>query len=293
MVSKTRPVKRHVRERGASLILAMIFMSVVSLISLALATWATTGLRSTISFTAAQSTVSTANSVAELAVQEVRYHFFSSSLWAQPPASCWDTSGTPSVLNQYGLNNQPMNAWCSTRWSPSSVTTTRRVTIYVCPITFSNSACATTPFLQVIVSFDDYPAAGGSLGCNYDNPNEWTTCGTYMTINSWVYATNPPTITQFVPGTAAGCSGTNSFTIDGTGYVSGSTTVYFVSRITSTNNGVTSTTLQVLKVSGSGITTNSIGTVLSGCLPTGLSGTANIIVSTPVGQSAQAVQQSF
>ena len=277
---------------GASLVLALIFLTVVSLISMALASWTATGLRSTVNFTAAQSTVSTANSVAELALQEVRYNFYSNSVWVQVPVSCWPSGSTPSALQ--GINNQNMYAYCSTHWNPSSVSATRKVTVYVCPSSLSATSCAATPYLQVIATFDDFPVSGGNSTCVADVPTEWTSCGTYMTINSWVYATNPPTLTSFVQtGASPSCGSTNSFSVYGTGFVSGTTNVYFVSRVQTIQNGiVVSTTLQVLKGTGI-VVTNSSGTVATGCLPAGLTGSQSISVSTPVGQSSQVVSATF
>lgn len=274
--------------------LALIFMTVVSLIVLAMAAWTTTGLRSSIDFTQAQQTVASANSLAQLALQESRYTFQPGTLLAQPPVSCWGTGATPPTIN----NLPPMSAWCSTRWNPSSVKATRRVTIYVCPTSLSPSApsdCASTPYLQVIATFDDYSASGGSPQCT-DGPTSasWVTCGTYMSINSWVFTVTPPTVrndvTPFQSGypPSATCT-TTSFTLYGTGFLVGSTNVYFITTATTTISGTTTTVRYSQLATNVAVYNN---TTLSGCAPPG-PGTATLMVSTPVGQSSQAVTISY
>jgi Tfp pilus assembly protein PilX len=279
MDSRMASARATVRDdQGASLILALVFLVVVSLITLAMAGFAATGLRSTISFTAAQSTVSSANSMAELALNESRHQLVSSTLYASPPASCWPSGGP----TQQTFNAQSMSAWCSTRWNQLSTTATRRVTIDVCPTSFGATACAATPYLQVIVVFDDYSAAG-AWACDQVT---WTTCGTYMSIRSWVFGVNPPTLLSAqipaITSTSGTCT-TKSFTVTGTGFVAGQTSVYFVPPGQTSQPGNTAysaTGVQVL----SGSTTTA-----SGCVPLGLSGTWAVMVSTPLGQSQQVV----
>ena len=271
-----RPTDR-LGDLGASLILALVFMTVVSVIVMSMAAWATTGLRSTISFTAAQSTVGTANSVAELALQESRYTFQQVTLWADPPVPCWP-SGTPS---QQTLNSQTLSAWCQTRWFPSSSTATRKVTMDVCPSSFTAASCAVTPYLQTIVTFSDYPSSGGSPVCTPDTGDtstKWATCGTYMKINSWVFGANPPTVTGAAEYAKSGSCTTSDFWVSGTGFLTGSTSVYLISS-SGTSNNVTLTPTNLNVVSS---------TYLTACLPTGGSGSTNlsVMVSTPLGQSS-------
>ncbi|MDE2282351.1 MAG: hypothetical protein KGJ92_06225 [Actinomycetales bacterium] len=272
------------RDRGASLILALIFMTVMSLIVLSMAAWATTGLRSSISFTAAQSTVSTANSVAELALQESRYSFLPGTLWAAPPAPCWLNGATPSAQT---LNSQPMSAYCSTRFDLSSYTATRVVTIDVCPTSTAPTAasdCAAAPYLQVVAQFDDYPAAGGGWQCSPqlgDPGTYWKTCGTYMKILSWIFGVNPPTVISAQGGlpTTSTCT-THDFTVTGTGFVTGSTGVYFV------------TSGSANQVRPASLIDVQSATYLVGCAPAG-TGTAAVLVTTPLGQSQQNVTINY
>ena len=114
-------------ERGSSLVLAIIFLTVVSVLMVALVEWVGADLRNTSRFTAAQSFQSTANSAAEIALQNVRYNFMSATLNASPPAPCWTTSPSASLLS---LNSQSVVAWCSTSWTTGSAQS-RKVTVSV------------------------------------------------------------------------------------------------------------------------------------------------------------------
>jgi IPT/TIG domain-containing protein len=85
------------------------------------------------------------------------------------------------------------------------------------------TACAANPLLQVIVTFDDYPAnvisAPTSAQCV-------VYCGTGMTVNSWVWSPVVPSVTG-LSTTSGHITGGTSVTITGTGFVSttGATTV--------------------------------------------------------------------
>ena len=297
-------------DSGASLILAMIFMSVVSLISLAMAAWATTGLHSTISFTAAQSTVSTANSVAEVTLQEVRGAFYTNTIWAQPPVSCWGpTNWTP--LDLQGINNSSLTAYCSTAWPYDGSNSRRQVTISICPTPAATptsadaTKCATAPYLQVVATFDDRPASGSFPNCNNEPTyqssyptTQWSSCGTFMTINSWVFGTNPPTVAAngfSLGGITSTCTSTDSFTLGGTGFIAGligtspptpATKVYFVSNKT-VNGSLIMDTTEATSV------TVASGSLLAGCVPNNSPNTANVVVVTPVGESFQVLTVSY
>src|SRR5665811_2405762 len=87
-----RAAPRHPRSRGetgASLILALIFSLVVSLVIVAVANWAGANLRNTSKFTSAHSIRAAANNANEIAVQYVRYNFIKSTINASPPVPCW------------------------------------------------------------------------------------------------------------------------------------------------------------------------------------------------------------
>ena len=259
-------------EDGASLILALVFLVVVSLIVISMATWTSNDLRNSIKFTRAQSTVATANSATEVAVQSVRYDFEPATLNASPPAACL-ASPFPT------LNDQTVSVWCSTQWNQTSAST-RRVTFSTCLSTVSAADCAVHPLLQAIVTYDDFPTSGNYSSCGPVSTSTTTTapmtgssCGTGMKINTWVFGPTPPTVTAVLPNTGtAACSSTLPITITGTGFASPATVAFVVSASSSffaTNVTVASTT------------------TIYACEPTGGagSGTVNVVVSTPTGTS--------
>jgi hypothetical protein len=167
---------------GASLMLAIAMLLVCSVVLTALLGWARNDLNNVAHFRAAESLQSAVNSATEVAVQNVRYNFTGSSINQSPPVDCAQvpisiTSGKTSVA-------YVLTVWCSTAWSlATSVTSnTRVVTFSTCLSSSSASSCATTPLLRVVATMDDYGypvQAANTTPCS-------TTCGSGMTINSWV-----------------------------------------------------------------------------------------------------------
>ena len=101
-----------------------------------------------------------ATSIANLALQSIRYTPLLSvnqTLNASPPRYCWG-SGPISQLS--GVADLPnMSVFCSTAWNPTSAAT-RVVTLSACPTTglsakAAGTACAAHPTLQGVVVFDD------------------------------------------------------------------------------------------------------------------------------------------
>lgn len=87
------------------------------------------------------------------------------------------SGASPSVT----IGGNAMAVWCSLVWTPLSATT-RVETFSTCPATSSAASCTANPFLQVVVTFDDYPSSPiglASTSCT-------SSCGTGMTVNSWV-----------------------------------------------------------------------------------------------------------
>ena len=258
------PGRNRRNEAGGSLVLALVFLVVVSFIALGLANSLGGGLINAVNFRAARSMQSAANSAAELALESLRYNFTPSTLNASPPQPCWGTSSSSPLT----IDAQTVDAWCSTRWNPVS-TGTRVVTIDVCPSSFDSTACSVSPLLLAVVTFDDYPASGGPVSTAQCT----TTCGTDVAINSWVYGAVPPTVASVANGTTA-CGATTAVVMTGTGFISGSTRVNFL--INAGNNVVLSAT-QVNVVNS---------TTLTACSPSGSGSNVEVTVTTPVGTSA-------
>lgn len=253
-------------ERGSSLILAMVFLVVTSLVVTGLADWVKNDLNNTVKFTSAESLQSTANSAAELAIQSVRYNFTAATLNASPPQPCWTPSATPSEIT---LNGQSVSAWCTTRWDPLS-TSTRVVTVMACQSGTTASQCAANPVLYAVVTFDDYPSPKGAV----TSAQCTSTCGLGMTINDWVFGDVPPTLSGIVPTTGPPAPG-SLVTLSGTGFVNGAA-VNFVGTNLAGNVILKSGTVTVLSPTSM--------TALSPKLSPGAS--YYVTVTTPAGTSA-------
>jgi len=171
-------------ERGSILIVALIYLVAVGVTIGALAGWAANDLGNSTHFTSVRSEQDAARSVAELAMQNIRYTPMLAStqtLNASPPNYCWGAGPTSGISN---IDGYSMYAWCSTAWNPTSAAT-RVVTVSVCPTTQSAPSCAATPYLKVVVTFDDYPPGGAapiSGSCTL-----WSWCGQGETINAWIW----------------------------------------------------------------------------------------------------------
>lgn len=223
-------------DRGSSLILALVFLVVSSLIVLSLGSLATNDLNNATKFKLAQSRQSTANSAVELALEKIRYNFMPQTLNASPPAPCWNSDSTPS---QVTLNGQSVDVWCSTKWNPLS-NQTRQVTFYACDSTFSASACGSHPLLYAVVTFDDYPAPSSAISTAQCS----STCGISMNVNSWVFDDSPPTLTSISP-TSGSTSGGTTMTITGTNFTSGAV-VEFINTSLGSNDIVQASSVSVI-----------------------------------------------
>jgi len=253
-------------EKGSSLILALAFMVVTSLVVLSLAGLATNDLNNTAKFTSAQSVQSAADSATNLAVNSLRYNFMPQTLNASPPQPCWTAAPTPSDIT---LNGQTVSVWCTTAWMPLSPNT-RLVTFVSCPSTVSAVACAANPVLEAKVTFDDYPSPMGSIQTAQCS----TTCGVGMTIDSWAFDAVPPSVQSISPVTGPTGGGT-TITITGTGFVNGAT-VEFIGTDLNTNVILGATSVAVLSP-----------TTITATTPPMTTGIAYYVtVTTPSGTSA-------
>jgi hypothetical protein len=182
-------------ENGAILILALVYIFTVGLIVAALADWATNDLNNTAHFTSARSLQYALSSVTNTAIQSMRYSPIPSTTpptgvatpAAATPGYCW----TPASGYTYDgitpvIDGANVAVWCSTV-EDLSKGATRVVTFSACLSTTSNSACATSPLLQAVVSYDDYPPGGGPLLTVQCTPA--VNCGEGMTLQSWTWLT--------------------------------------------------------------------------------------------------------
>ncbi len=171
------------RDQGSVLILAFVYLTAVSITVLALAGWSSTNLHTTTQFAAAREQQDAARSSTELAMQNIRYApQLSTTQNASPPVACWGSGGTSGVSN---IDGYSMNPWCSTVWNPTSGDT-RVVTFSTCLATVTAASCAATPYLKVVVTYDDYPPGGAAAVAG--PCTDWNWCGQGMTVDSWDWA---------------------------------------------------------------------------------------------------------
>lgn len=231
-------------ETGAVLILALVFLVAVSVIVGALTEWTTNDLHNSANFKATQTTNAAATNAVNLAIQNVRFtpllytsqsgKLVNQTLNASPPNYCWGSPASPFSQYTDPNTNIGMNVYCSTVWNPTSQDT-RQVIVSTCPTsrtgsitgtaswTAAQSSCPAQPFLQAVVTFDDYPP-----GVSTPNPDQCVTyCGQSLTVDSWSWAPHVPTISGITGLSGAGVNtsidGGQTITITGTGFTSGST----------------------------------------------------------------------
>lgn len=203
-------------ERGAILLLALIYIVAVSVFVGALAYWATNDLNNTSEFFSASQIQYAASSATDIAVQSIRYfpqptnptaNVYSSCNPANctpspvigtgysAPGACWSVTGSTveptgaaAGTSSITVGGDTLTTWCSTIEILNQSTGnngTRVVTVYTCPASESVAQCVAAPLLTAIISFDDYPVGGGialTSQCNV----EGVTCGEGSTIISWV-----------------------------------------------------------------------------------------------------------
>jgi hypothetical protein len=159
-------------ESGTTLVLALIFLSVVSLILFGFLSWSGNNIKSVAAFQHGRTINYAVNSAMETAVQDVRYS----------PTAC------PSTGLVVPSNNLTVTVYCSPNPETEGGTAASRVvTFKACTSDVSASACASNPYLQAVATFDDYSSSsviGSSIMCS-------ATCGTTMRINSWTFAQGP------------------------------------------------------------------------------------------------------
>lgn len=178
-------------EEGASLLLALIFLVAVSMVIISTVGWAGNDIGLTAKFQDAQQFQAAADNASEVAVQYVRFNFLQASLGASPPAPCWSAAPTASALT---TNGHVVDVWCSTTWTHDSGTPpdslVRTVTIYGCLNSVTAPGCVANPLLQAVVQIGDANTTTGTSTCTAETSTSGsasTTCGTWLTIKSWIF----------------------------------------------------------------------------------------------------------
>jgi hypothetical protein len=160
------PRTRRSDELGAVLVLALVFMSVVSLIMLSLLEWSGNDLKNVAAFAQGTKLNYSTNSAMETAIQEVRY----------------STNACPNTGLTFPVDGVTVDVWCGP--NPASQTPLRQIKFTACPETGVTVCTPSNPYLTVVATFDDFTTSfpiESSTPCS-------ATCGNSMRINSWVFA---------------------------------------------------------------------------------------------------------
>ncbi len=162
------------KDAGSSLILAIFFLFATGLVVLALVSWSGNSLVDTLKLNNDSSLEYTSGSAVQIEIQTLRYAYQDAT------SSAYNCS--PGGGASYTLNNTSVSVYCSIVHNPDSATT-RVVTMYVCSSSTSQSSCVSNPYLQAVVTFDDYNQADVDQ-CTSSSVQ--STCGTAMAITSWI-----------------------------------------------------------------------------------------------------------
>lgn len=300
-------------ETGASLIMALMALTVSGLLVGGLASWTASDLNNTVHFNQSRSAQYALSSATQAAVQSIRYSPLlgvGQTLNASPPTAC-STGATPPSGNvpvtTLATEGDQVAVWCSTAWNPTSAVT-RIVTLSACltsvdPISgltsdgssapaasaqSSAGTCASRPGLQTVVTFDDY--SSNNPGTNYGICT--STCGSGMTVNSWTTGVANPTVASLSSSQGPVTGGT-TLTVTGTGFVpgpnpcgsGGPTKANFVAANPSSNI--------ILRVPASNVCVSS-PTSLSLPTPVGTTATSYyVVITTPSGTSSAGPQFTY
>ena len=195
--------RRGLDERGAILILALIFVVAVGLVATALATWATNDLNNSKVFTGVEALRTDATGMMKISEQYVRYNpLISTSQSANSPSpvtACW---GGTVVADLPSIDSHQVAVWCSTVWNPGSANT-RTVTFYACSYQVPASIC-TSPggaLLTQVVTYDDYQYQSGVTNAPIEALCT-ITCGSGMTVNSSTWGSTIINTNAITPATA-------------------------------------------------------------------------------------------
>lgn len=172
-----RIAKRTQSEEGVTLIVALVFLLAIGMVISAIASFASTAFMTSYNLGAQRSLEANAESAVTMAIENVRYTFYSFS----SPTNCMPSQGIyPAAA---GSPNR-IAVFCASEPSSAQV---RIVNFSACSvpsaatIPYTGSACS-APVLFATVSIDDLPPGAASSACN-SSTNQ--TCGEALTITLW------------------------------------------------------------------------------------------------------------
>jgi hypothetical protein len=155
--------RRDPDEAGAVLILALIFAVVTAMIVGALAAWTSNDIKNIGNLRSSRSMLSAADGATQAAMGNIRYVYWTSGSCGGPfTINTWTFTVTctlSSPVNEGSINSRVVTVNAFLSGNPKAV-------------------------LQAQVTYDDFASPPSDKNdCNTATP---TTCGTGMTVNSWV-----------------------------------------------------------------------------------------------------------
>lgn len=170
--SEGRPDEQS-NESGSILILALVFMLVAALTVYSIVTWAGNSLVQTKVFNQSSALDYATGAAVQMSMQELRYSY-------EAPTSGY-VACNPVSGGSVTLNGVSVSVYCQIVDNPDSAAT-RVITFDSCASTISESGCVASPFLQAVISYDDYSESNID-GCS--SLSDQVTCGTAMSIDGW------------------------------------------------------------------------------------------------------------
>lgn len=161
-MTRWRPPVRTQGETGATLILALMFLTVVGVIVASLALASGNDILNIGNFKTSRAALTAAEGAVQAQMSSMRYVY---------ATTC---PGTP-----YTLDNESIVVTCTATLNPAS-SASRVLQISASPQGHSSAILITAQ-----VSFDDFSSSFNKNDCLASTPSP-TTCGSGMTINSWV-----------------------------------------------------------------------------------------------------------
>jgi hypothetical protein len=181
-------------EGGAILILALVFILLISLSVLGLLTFGGNGIKDATSLQGQRSLEYAADGATTAAIQAVRYSYYAfngppttNTNFTNAPGDCLPDGAVLTLPDTASMtiDGVTMTVTCTGALYtiPTPQQNTRVITFYAC---LQGSCTSSNAILAATVAFQDL-SPGGIYGC-YDAPDS-TTCGTGVVIQSWTFET--------------------------------------------------------------------------------------------------------
>jgi hypothetical protein len=184
------------------------------------------------------------------------------------------TSSMPSFLEL-----PPMQAFCRTQWD--EISGSRNVIVSVCASGVDSLTCENQPLLQAEVSFNDNSVSSKNNCTPVSTPTTGTTCGSGLSVVSWVIDATPPTVTNVaVSAAVSGCPPGQGLIITGSGFS-------YVNGFAPIVNFVGDPSIYT-ETASPGTPTEFGDSQIQACIPSGLAAGQSfpVTVTTPSGTSA-------